>query len=214
MFTDAGPSAVSSLSVELLCAVHRTMFHGSSPSADDGVAADCWKPGELRHETLSAGNMTFVHVSDQEEMQEKLGSYVEQLMSLLMGPGPQHESVHKYAIAVWALNHFLLLHPFRNGNGRMARLIFAWACAHLYGLNFPVVFSSGHSKARKHYYQALRKLQQQDCGAWMMATALESLGAAIRKFKHFCGVQAKPDPLLSPQWQKCTSAQQWSVSAA
>ena len=201
MFTDAGPCAVSSLSVELLCDVHGTMFHGSSPSGDESVAVGEWTPGELRCEPLSAGTMEFVSVCSQEEMRENLGTFVQRLKSLLTDPSRKHENIHKYFIAVWALNAFLMLHPFRNGNGRMARLIFAWACAHLYGLDFPVVFSSGGSKPRKKYHQALRKLQQQGSGVWMMATALQSLGVAVRQLKSFCGVEPVSDPELHVEWE-------------
>ncbi|TPX51464.1 hypothetical protein SeLEV6574_g00271 [Synchytrium endobioticum] len=48
----------------------------------------------------------------------------------------------------------LTLHPFENGNGRLARLLLTWALRQA-GVPFPIPLSSGHRKSRSHYMRAI-----------------------------------------------------------
>jgi Fic family protein len=48
----------------------------------------------------------------------------------------------------------ITLHPFQNGNGRLCRLLFAFAMIQA-GVPFPVALTTGHSGARKHYMKAI-----------------------------------------------------------
>jgi fido (protein-threonine AMPylation protein) len=61
---------------------------------------------------------------------------------------------HPIVLAVYLLYELLTIHPFENGNGRLARLFLSWSLMRD-GLPFPVSFSSGHRKAREHYYKAI-----------------------------------------------------------
>jgi fido (protein-threonine AMPylation protein) len=54
----------------------------------------------------------------------------------------------------------LSAHPFLNGNGRMARLCFAYGLVR-HGVPSAVVFSDWHSKARGHYIDAVKVAQGQ-----------------------------------------------------
>ena len=48
----------------------------------------------------------------------------------------------------------ITLHPFQNGNGRLCRLLFAFAMMQS-GVPFPVALTTGHSRARSHYMKAI-----------------------------------------------------------
>jgi fido (protein-threonine AMPylation protein) len=54
----------------------------------------------------------------------------------------------------------LSAHPFLNGNGRMARLCFAYGLVR-HGVPCAVVFSDWHSKDRGHYIDAVKAAQGQ-----------------------------------------------------
>jgi fido (protein-threonine AMPylation protein) len=65
--------------------------------------------------------------------------------------------------AVWSsklLLGVLSAHPFLNGNGRMARLCFAYGLVR-YGVPCAVVVSDWHSKDRAHYIDAVKEAQGQ-----------------------------------------------------
>jgi Fic family protein len=67
-------------------------------------------------------------------------------------------AVHPIEAAALLAQEFVQLHPFRNGNGRLCRLLFA-AALEWQGLPFRVALSSGRSKSRKHYVEALQDAQ-------------------------------------------------------
>ena len=50
---------------------------------------------------------------------------------------------------------FVSLHPFQDGNGRMARILLSYGLERM-GTPFPVVLSSGHSRSRNHVIGALK----------------------------------------------------------
>ena len=50
---------------------------------------------------------------------------------------------------------FVSLHPFQDGNGRMARILLSYGLERM-GTPFPVVLSSGHSRSKSHVIGALR----------------------------------------------------------
>lgn len=54
------------------------------------------------------------------------------------------------------MHRFVQLHPFWNGNGRMCRILFAYAMMRA-GVSHCIPFTSTHTKSRKHYINALRK---------------------------------------------------------
>lgn len=63
--------------------------------------------------------------------------------------------VRSHVLAADLLYQFVTLHPFVNGNGRMCRLLAAYA-AMAAGEPFLTHLSNGHSRTRQHYQQSLR----------------------------------------------------------
>lgn len=60
-----------------------------------------------------------------------------------------------FSLAADLLYQFVTLHPFSNGNGRMCRLLAAYAVLAA-GEPFLVNLSNGHKKTRQQYQQVLR----------------------------------------------------------
>ena len=69
-------------------------------------------------------------------------------------------AVHPVEWSCELLLEILSEHPFLNGNGRMARLCYAYGLVR-HGVPCAVVFSDWHSKARGHYYEAVKVAQGQ-----------------------------------------------------
>lgn len=53
----------------------------------------------------------------------------------------------------------ITLHPFEDGNGRLCRLLFAYAVRR-FGIPFAVPLTTGHSKARGHYMRAILRARR------------------------------------------------------
>ena len=64
--------------------------------------------------------------------------------------GSVSEVHEQCALAARFMYRFLVVHPFENGNGRLARLLVNY-CFLVMGVPFVVPLTNGHSKARKHY---------------------------------------------------------------
>ena len=67
---------------------------------------------------------------------------------------------HPLAWASDLMLDVVTLHPFLNGNGRLARLCFTYGLMR-HGIPCPILFSDWHSKARTHYYHAVMVEQGQ-----------------------------------------------------
>jgi Fic family protein len=65
---------------------------------------------------------------------------------------------HPVVTAAKLAQGVVALHPFRNGNGPLCRMLFAVALM-WQGVPFGVTLTSGKSRARKHYVEALERAQ-------------------------------------------------------
>jgi len=72
------------------------------------------------------------------------------------------------------------LHPFSDGNGRLSRLLFAFAVRQL-GVPFAVPLTSGHRKARGHYMRAIL-LARRGHFEELQTLALMSIGDVLNNF--------------------------------
>jgi Fic family protein len=95
-------------------------------------------------EEVSAGWHQFVPASAVEGCVRRIASYYNE----------NRTSMHPIAAATYLFYEMITVHPFPNGNGRLCRMLMAWSLLKD-GFPFPVSFSSGHSKRRRHYLHAI-----------------------------------------------------------
>ena len=100
-------------------------------------------------------------------------------------------AIDKYYVSLDLRDHFLIsaavlfyeviqAHPFQDGNGRLSRLLLAYALARA-GFPFAVPLTSGHSKARKHYILAIRSAQNRDAtGLFPNKHLVELIGLVLK----------------------------------
>lgn len=179
---------LSELTADTLCEIHRTLFDQSLCEGSE------WLVGKFRHENLCAGDYDFRRVDSQEEMRALVEDLLERLKSAMAG------DQEGFVIASWFLSHFLMLHPFANGNGRMARLLFAYIASVRYCVPIPTVFSSGTSKARKQYYSALKRVQRYPANySALLATGLRSVAHSMMLAKSFMHLAAADEDAILGQ---------------
>ena len=104
-------------------------------------------------EPVVAGNFAFPNRTNHKE----------DLARKLQELNTSFDSSHPVAWASDLMITVLTLHPFLNGNGRLARLCFAYGLIR-HGVPCAVVFSDWHSKARSHYIRAVQEAQGQKGG--------------------------------------------------
>ena len=77
------------------------------------------------------------------------------LKNLIIGYKNNANTTDHVEVAYKLFWKFLKIHPFEDGNGRIARLLITYhlQCS---GTPFPVIISSGKSRPRKHYYDAIK----------------------------------------------------------
>jgi fido (protein-threonine AMPylation protein) len=131
------------LSVERICTAHKLLMMGAVEEDGTLLAA-----GQLRTEPSHSG--TGYVYPDAATIPEGLQQIVDEFNAAASAPNavPTH-------LAAELLYRFVTLHPFQNGNGRMCRLLAAYA-ARAAGVPFMLHLSNGRSKASQHYQQVLR----------------------------------------------------------
>lgn len=90
---------------------------------------------------------------------QKLPEYMERLIAFIVGESDMNDLLKAAAI------HFYIgyLHPYFDGNGRMARLIHLWYLVQQgYSSTLFVPFSSYVEKSRKHYYNAYTLVEENE----------------------------------------------------
>ena len=161
----------------LLC--HNELMKGSQNS--DGVPFE----SRYRHknESVYAGHFVFpADINHEEKMAEILGE-----------ANSQFGTQHPVAWSCDLLLEVLSAHPFLNGNGRMARMCYAYGLVR-HGVPCAVVFSDWHSKSRGHYLEAVRLAQGQKGAAnreslYTMGTV--GLFATLQNMRTFCETKMK-----------------------
>jgi Fic family protein len=127
------------LSVALLCRIHGIMMGGSTLGRD---------AGEIRTTDVCAGGRggsTHVFVPP---------AHVHAALGDLIAEYNSDQNSHPVQRAALLLYRLLSIHPFRNGNGRLARLFASWSLVRD-GFPFAVALSSGHRSAQRHYLHAI-----------------------------------------------------------
>ena len=129
------------LTTEKLLACHNELMKGALTK--DGARFQ----SRFRHfnEPVHADLYSFPDSIDHEE---EMGKILAKMNSVF-------GTVHPVQWSCDLLHEVLKAHPFLNGNGRIARLCYAYGLAR-HGVECPIVFSDWHSKARGHYIGAVK----------------------------------------------------------
>ena len=130
-------------------------------------------------EPVSAGKYVFPNKTNHEQ---DLAEKLEQINSTF-------ETKHPVEWACDLLHAIVSLHPFLNGNGRLAHICFAYGMMR-HGVPCAVVFSDWHSKARRHYIRGLQEAQGQKSSAGkhekLHSMAVAGLFATLKNMVTFC----------------------------
>ena len=82
---------------------------------------------------------------------------------------------------------FETIHPFLDGNGRIARMLLSFCLMLTNIIPFPIILSSGHSKPRKHYLQAIINRQDKNKDNDLYYLVKINILRTWRNFNTFCG---------------------------
>jgi hypothetical protein len=137
------------LTAAFLVELQADMLKGSKETNREGKVVDFKDGLRAKGEVVCAGEEAFPSFDMALELNKQLEDTEKKLMTL-----------HPVGYACELLRLVATLHPFRNGNGRLCRLCFAYGLAR-HGISVPVVFSDRHSEARNHYVVALQRAQGQ-----------------------------------------------------
>eukprot|EP01138_Halocafeteria_seosinensis_P000760 gb/GECG01000780.1/.p1 GENE.gb/GECG01000780.1/~~gb/GECG01000780.1/.p1 ORF type:complete len:368 (+),score=31.96 gb/GECG01000780.1/:1-1104(+) len=152
------------LTTELLVDLHKILLQGSH--ADYA--------GQWRTTPVHAGWHLFPHVDTAEQM-EKLVQHE------IIDPVDSRKTKHVIFVASHLLHNVCKIHPFVNGNGRLARLLFTFLLFRE-GYPFPAIFTSGRSKARKHYGLALQRADNSNFQL-LYATGIHSVASSWQNYQ-------------------------------
>lgn len=135
------------LTVDSICVAHKLMMWGA---VENGHLLDA---GKFR--TSAAHSGTGYVYPEAFVIPDRLQEIVSTFNSML-----SNENQPSYSLAADLLYQFVTLHPFSNGNGRMCRLLAAYAALSA-GEPFIMHLSNAHNKTRQHYQQVLRHADKQ-----------------------------------------------------
>ncbi len=159
------------LTVDAVLKTHQLLMNGATDDDGNPIMA-----GKFRDHACHAGHHTFP-IGDQNMLHTALTKIVEAFNRSM---AELHVSTLITA-PVRLMYETITLHPFQNGNGRLCRLLFAFAVRKA-GVPFPVPFTTGHSKARSHYVRAILRARRGDMGE-LHSMALMSINATLHDFE-------------------------------
>ena len=189
MMLDATRSFGTPLTAERLCSWHAALFP-TGRSGMNRITVGVWRTGEFGAMQVVSGAMGSEKVHFEAPEANLLDMEISRFLEWFEGNKPI-DSVIKAAVAhFW----FVTIHPFEDGNGRIARAIADMALTRADGV--PDRFysmSSQIEKERRHYYNALESSQRggMDITLWLewflgclnraLEAALENLHSILLK---------------------------------
>lgn len=156
------------LTPEVLCKAHGLML--SHAVEKDGAPVPA---GKFRTWDVSAGFHIFASHTD-------ISSNVEKICSKFEENVKTDQSWLKLSTNLFF--DMIQLHPFSNGNGRLCRMLLAYALKRAGIVPFPIQLTSSHTKSRQHYLKAVLNLQDQGKPDFLYYLVLQSVYVATRTF--------------------------------
>ena len=156
------------LDADLLCDLHRTLMTGAQGEA---LSA----PGQLRdvQNYVMAGRSVVYTPPPPAPMLECLASLFDYIEA-------SHETPPLAEIA-WAHYAFEAIHPFRDGNGRVGRILIALLLARQRRLDYPLLYLGSYFfEHRQEYYDRLFAVSAHSDWAGWLAFVLRAIAARAR----------------------------------
>lgn len=130
------------IDVGMICDTHKILM--ANALDEQGVAVPA---GTFRRIPVHAGQHAF---PDWTTIPTSIDKLLDEVNTLMEG-----DVTHAVSIAARLFYKLVCIHPFQDGNGRLCRLLVAWVLCRKAAVPFPVTMSSGKSKSRKHYINAI-----------------------------------------------------------
>jgi len=156
------------LTIDVIKSTHKLMLSGAIDHLKEPLNA-----GEFRTEPISAGNHVFIKF---ELIEKSLHHCLKKFDNALAAK----EDPIKTATDL--MYNVLQIHPFVDGNGRLCRMLLAFALIRTSFIPFPVPLTSGHKSSRHHYIQAIKNRQDKEMPNDLYYLVLAS---AIRVWKNY-----------------------------
>ena len=161
MYLSKQAASKTPLKSQTICTAHRLALRGAYEEDGTRVSAGTYRT------TPACSGTGYVHPDA-----SAIPSRVDQIVVSYNKAVAEGAAPH--SLAAKLLYQTLKLHPFQNGNGRLARLLAVYAMLSA-GVPFPLHLSNGHTKFRKHYQHALRHAGKHDTLEHIEAFVLECL---------------------------------------
>lgn len=149
------------LTPDTLKRLHEVLMQGLQGADEDAV----FVPGEFRTEGCRATGIAGRNVQylDHEKIPEAIDTLLRDVAEKMRQLEPLGQlTPDAFYLAAELLVRFLAIHPFGDGNGRVARLLVHWVLHH-HGFSLPLTLVKGkYSKAKRHYLQVLDAVQHKD----------------------------------------------------
>ncbi len=162
------------LTEDLVKEVHKTMMEGLCD--DDGEPVP---NGRYRECSVRAGEHVFpFHQTIHAAMPRILDEYNSRVSSTDHDP---------YELAGWLFSEVVSLHPFKDGNGRLSRLLWCYSLMKD-GHPFPAVLTSGHRKSQRHLVKCLQRDRDLFYGKHPYVTSLTVVSVSLGWTEFLCRV--------------------------
>lgn len=171
-FLFSGLPVASGLTVRAVLQAHGILMNGAVDEEKKPVAA-----GAFRDHPCHAGAHAYPD-GDPAMLERSLQRILDEFNA--EAAAPDGTVVTKLQASTKLFYDVITLHPFQNGNGRLCRILLAFAMAKL-GFPFPVPLTTGHKSARKHYMKAILLARRGDMRE-LNTTALMSVEYVLCNF--------------------------------
>jgi len=135
------------LTIDNIKEAHRILINNAVDADNKPILA-----GEFRNFPVHADNYTY-------EPHEEVPASVISTVDKFNKARRNVDQIHPIKLVADLFYEMITIHPFGDGNGRLCRLLAAYAFSSI-GVPFPVSITSGHSRSRRHYMDSILKARR------------------------------------------------------